>query len=311
MIYANKHFGCLFPQTVLSKSAGILTPHYLTEYFPKFLKITLIPQLAIYIFILFLLYTTFKAGHLKNVIANLIKFIHQKSEFLDFVLIFIWSMAIFGYLITATYISSIYLNLFTPFIALFLCILIEKSFQSNLYNISNKIKIVFIILIILVSVGIQTKLYYRFSIFNDRFRDGEDTNFIEFANEIKESTQPGDTICVWEIGVVGYYCDRYILDFNGIATPEITEYKIKYGGDHISKYLDDKKIIPKYIVHYSPKGQDSNKDTLTVEFWGNPYAPLFAKKVRRIAGRSPWGYYDLYILYKLIEPSTYVEIDTT
>jgi hypothetical protein len=203
---------------------------------------------------------------------------------------------VLGYLARGTYIESIKTGQFAPFLSLTLCALAARFHHSD--DLAKRTFAGLAILTALLSVLVQARLYYRFSWFNPRFRHGEDVAFIEFAREVGRRTTPRDTIGLWELGVVGYYSDRTILDFAGLATPEIVAYRRRYGADAIPRYLADRSGPPEYIVDALPKARAGEAELAERRFFGFSYRPLHQEKVRRIGGREGADHWYLYVLYQ-------------
>jgi hypothetical protein len=157
------------------------------------------------------------------------------------------------------------------------------------------------VLIFSISIIIQIQLFYRFSLFNPDYRKGDDRRIIEFSEKIKNVSLPGDTVALWELGLVGYYSERYIIDFAGLATPEIIKYRKTYRTDYLTRFFEDKNIVPKYIAIYYPKEKSILEITRQQDFGGHPYNFLFFEKFLRIGGKFPKGHYDYCALYKRCE----------
>jgi hypothetical protein len=303
MVYAYKTFGWVVPHTIFAKTVRMPIFLYLSIHGIKFVQIMLIPLSGLLLLVGVSFFKSFEIRTSRNLFERKSsnKFFVNREELIDFLLITIWGCAAIGYVIKGSFIGSIYTTLFAPFWALILGSIIDRTIRVGNSNwMSNKTTVTFVVLILLISVGIQLKLYYRFSIFNTKFRLGADIEFIEFALKVKDLTQPSDIIGLWEIGVIGYYSDRYIIDFVGLGTPEIVEYQMKYKEGYIEKFLEDSGKIPGFIIKDYGKGYDEGKTISREIFFGYSYEPIYSRKIVRAGGGTPKGHYSLYVLYRKI-----------
>lgn len=304
MIYAHGVFGWAVPHTVFAKTGHGISARYLLRSGFKFLQIMLVPMIPI----LLLLASAFLGSRRRRRrgeegVAGALRLFREPgaggAAFVDFCVVGIWGCTVFGYLVTGSYIASVKTIQFAPFIVVALGILADRMSADRPEWPGRRQATILVLLVVLLSVGVQAKLYYRYSVFNPRYRVGADSAFIEFSKEIKELTEPGDEIGLWELGVIGYYSERYIIDFVGLATPGIVRYRMAGGKDYIERFLADRGSMPEYIVRQYGKGWDEGAESRVVNFFGTDYRPVLSRRITRIGGKNPWGYYDLYVLYKL------------
>jgi hypothetical protein len=262
----------------------------------KFAKIVGGPQIVTMIILIISVATRFRA---KDPGASTED--RDSRPLLDWLLVATWAGAVSGYLITGSYIASIHTGLFVPALTVALVAAADRLSPGRgavWFTFRNAITL--LVLALMVSVGIQSKLFYRYSLFNSQYRDGADARFIDFAQKVNELTEPDAEIGLWELGVVGYFSERYIVDFAGLATPGIVSYMREYDNDFAVHFLDDRGRMPGYMVRHYRKGEDQGKDTETRDFFGVAYEPIWSQKIQRIGGGRPPGHYDLCVLYRVV-----------
>lgn len=298
MLHAYFTFGWAVPHTVFAMSGSTVDAHYLRTQGFKFVQVVAGPLLVMLALL----------G-----ISALVRMKHPRGaasgdavagrSWLDWLLVATWGASVTGYLITGSSIASIYTGLFIPGLALALAGAAERLSPTGAMQwLTFRKATVFLVLAVLVTVGIQSRLYYRYSLFNPQFRGGVDARFIDFATEIKDLTQPDDEVGLWELGVIGYFSERYIVDFAGLATPEIVSYMRRYDDDYAQRFVDDRGSMPAYMVAQYRKGDDEGTATAERVFFGVGYEPILSQKVQRIGGSRRQGDYDFYVLYRTLEP---------
>jgi hypothetical protein len=306
MLYAYYTFGWIIPHTIFAKSGQPLTAEYLLRFF----KILIIACLPFFVATMVILCQQWPI-HLKLKILLSAK--DKQEELINFFLILIFASGVVGYVLAGSFIEQNKLSLFTPFMIMSLGVLMDWTLRGDREGMGLSTACLLIVSIILFSLLIQVKLMYRYSFFNPRFRQGADIEFIAFAKKVKEMTLPSDKIGLTELGVVGYYTDRYIIDFVGLATPEIIKYKRKYPHakpkilasgikippEYINEFLKDRGSTPEYIIYNIPMGNSFLEGKNALLFFDCEYTPVYSKKVQRVFMRNePIGFYYLFVLYK-------------
>jgi hypothetical protein len=71
---------------------------------------------------------------------------------------------------------------------------------------------------------------------------------VELGRWLGENTAADATVAVENIGAIGYYSGREILDMNGLITPAVIPYK-KQG--RVERYLEEHP--PDYVIKISPR----------------------------------------------------------
>jgi hypothetical protein len=301
MVYAWKTFGWAVPHTVYAKTGGALGAAYLRTHGAKLAKIVLVPALPLLAAALWTLLgpRVARARWATLAISNP----ESRAWRRDWALVFLWGCGVFGYLAGASYIESIKTGQFSPFLLLALASLMDRSqAEAGPWDRRGPVTAV-IISLAAVSALVQAKLYVRYSLLSSDFRQGEDRRFIRFATRVGELTPPDARIGIWELGVVGYFSQRHMIDFVGLATPGIVACK-RSGGDYVQRYLDGHGGPPEYVVDAVPRGQETVAGRDERDFFGRRYVPILAERVRRIGGREGQGDYYLYVLYERQAPGS-------
>ena len=141
-------------------------------------------------------------------------------------LVFGWGSVVFGYLVSGTYIESQKTGLFSPF----LLIALAAWAQDGVARIELKRAVLAAVLLgqIGLSLAIQQQLFYRYSIFNEAYRGGEDRAFLDFGRQVGPTDliarphRPIEESWVWSATSRGV-----TLSISGLATPELVRYKMR------------------------------------------------------------------------------------
>jgi hypothetical protein len=296
MGYAYTVFGWAVPHTIFAKSGTNVDLHYLLTNGFKFAQIVGGPQIVTMIILVISVALRIRSRDSGPPAEG-----GGTRPMLDWLLVATWAGAISGYLITGSYIASIYTGLFVPALTVALAGAAERLSPGRASAwITSRNAMTLLVLATLLSVGIQSSLFYRYSLFNPQYRDGADARFIDFARKVNELTEPDAEIGLWELGVVGYFSERYIVDFAGLATPEIVTYMRNYDRDFAEHFLADRGNMPMYMVRHYRKGEDQGKDAEISDFFGVAYEPIWSQRIQRIGGGRRAGQYDLCVLYRII-----------
>lgn len=73
-------------------------------------------------------------------------------------------------------------------------------------------------------------------------------SYWQIAEWLEETTPPNATVAMHEIGIIGYYSERYVIDFLGLATP---------GTERQPDLADFEQYQPDYVVMVSADGNAS------------------------------------------------------
>ena len=293
LAFAHSYFGWALPHTIYAKAGGFASWNYLRQYLPKFLQIFFIPALPFYA------WATASALGVRPLSAwRRAASAGTLPDLRDWGLVALWAATVAGYLVRGVYIDGIKVGLFSPFAILALAAVGDAARQLRNRVWKRRTVWAWLLALGLLSVGLQARLFYRYSSWNPRYAQGDDARFIDFAKRVKALTPPDARIGIAELGVVGYYSSRYMIDFVGLSTPEIVAYQLETGNraEAVARYYERHGGPPSHVVHefpFSPECAPPEYD-----FWGYRYRLLDTERVRRISGRAKSGEYSIYALYE-------------
>jgi hypothetical protein len=78
---------------------------------------------------------------------------------------------------------------------------------------------------VLATFAIVLFVQYRYCWFVTAWPEGMDPRMIALARVVRDSSRPGDTVAADQIGVVGYFSERRVLDIMGLVTPEMIPFR--------------------------------------------------------------------------------------
>lgn len=172
-------------------------------------------------------------------------------------------------------------------VAVIYCIVAAVSVESLTSFLKKQIRVFIIILLlgVLLIPEISIHLYY---VTHDSKIRNRVTFYYEAAKWFKKNIPPSATIGAEEVGVLGYFSDRPIIDMAGLVTPGVTH--------HIS--LNDscwsvRYYRPDYLIRFSPQ---TVYDWVMPEiWWKQAYRP---EKVISFSDTS-----QILVLYKKVDDS--------
>lgn len=296
LLYAQHTFGWMLPHTIYAKGGAPIDAGYILASSIRLGQIMVAPHVALLALAAFFLWRV-RPSFLQTPPGRPLAFWRYSPELLSFLMVLGWGAVVFGYVPHGTYIESQKTGLFTPFLLIALAALAQAGIDKAPHQ--KAVLAAVLACELALSLLITTKLFHRYDITNPAYAQGEDEALIAFSKEVKTMTSPQDKIGLWELGVVGYYSERYIVDFVGLGTPDLVRYKLRYGGtedNYVGHYLADHGGAPSYIVHTVAK-DDPQPLQAPRPFFGSMYTPVLVKKVHRIGGRETDNYYH-YVLFK-------------
>ena len=224
-IYAFLTFGSIVPGTIVAKTVVLMS---FLKTFKNFITILGSSNgLDILIFFVMIILSIKKEYRIKN-------YIRREELFL-----FIWMISlILTYLFTRTEVRWRYLAIISPLITIF-------AFGA-LKHIGGLIKMWFgkytqmIVLIIVILLIIQS-IAIQFVTMRQLFLQKDFVDLAFIGKWINTNTPKDSIIAVHEIGAIGYYCNRRIIDTAGLVTPEIIPFMKGENGKTVFNYLHLKK----------------------------------------------------------------------
>jgi hypothetical protein len=77
------------------------------------------------------------------------------------------------------------------------------------------------------------------------------------AEKLRNETPPDAAVAVGDVGVIGFYSDRYVVDLEGLITREMIPYRV---GESLSNLVIGGEYLNLRKVHYLiDKSQDPNR----------------------------------------------------
>lgn len=308
MFYAYRTFGWAIPHTVFAKAGEVRS----LTYFAKLVVLLVVPYIPVYVLAAWSLWKgmTSRGGWM---LCNVHELTHRK---IDVLLLLVFGGGVVGYPVFGSFLEQIKLALFTPFLVMAIAAVIDWAVEKSWVRMAPRLVWVMVLTTIAMSLTVQARWLTAFSYFNANFREGEDCEFIAFANAVKRMTPPTATIGLWELGVVGYFSERNIVDFAGLATPELARYRrrvplsgnadrdglFKRMPDYVNEYVRDRGRVPDYIVECVPQGDAATHGAAKRELFGRIYEPIYSHSAQRIFMRLPSkDYHFLFILFRLVQ----------
>jgi hypothetical protein len=218
-------------------------------------------------------------------------FVIKKKSFQQTQPMFLWIFAlIFLYVITDADIISRYLLIISPFFILI-------GFKS-IENINFKQKFI-IFAVFLISVFYSQVIFYKFvKPSTDDFTKGVNECFIPIADWLKQNTDPKAKILVNDVGAIGYYSNRYIIDAAALINRDLGLNK-----EIMSSPLDDRmethKLL-KFIETDYVIDRDTSESNSITEFGRYGLRLEITKKFPSLGISDPSPRY--YKIYKVIKP---------
>ena len=295
MAFAHAYFGWALPHTVYAKAGGSASWNYYRQFMPKLMQILFIPALPFYLWAAGAALGVRPLSAWRRGAAE-----GDVPDVRAWLLVAGWAAMVGGYLLRGVYIDGMKVGLFSPFVILAVAAVGAAAWRLRGRQWTRRTVWIWLLALVLLSVGLQARLFYRYSSWNPRYAQGDDARFIDFAKRVKDLTPPDARIGIAELGVVGYFSGRYMIDYVGLSSPQLVAYLMETGSKPaaVARYYERHGGPPSHIVHefpFSPERAPPEYD-----FWGYRYRLLDSERVQRISGRAKKDEYAIYALYERI-----------
>ncbi len=213
IVYALLEFGTLYPNPALIKAqSGSLV---LSDFVMGLKRVILIIGGAHTVELILLI---FGIGWLLRRKTNFQRILQPL-----YVILIIWAVfpALF-YLTRGVFITSRYLLIGIPPLIIGTFMVIQSL---DKFDIGAAITKSFNFLMI-VMIAIQLSLTVKITIPHVRAFLPTITALKEFALELKETTPTGSSVAIGDVGVMGYYADRYVIDLEGLVSPQVIPFRV-------------------------------------------------------------------------------------
>ncbi len=231
-IYCYKTFGSLLPHTVVAKDFGF-------NFFSMKRSITLISKIlggtyilllvSMVVYVASILFQNGPAWFIRRFVRN------HLATALPIVLV-LGAYGLRGYPA-----RSIHLLIVIPLLILYGFFALARLIETKqLARFSKVILVAVVVFQVSLSAVLQKKLTYHVI----HWPRGVDENLIQLGEWLRDNTPEDALVAVSEIGVIGYFSKRRILDMNCLITPELKPYKREEDGT--MRFLVLKK--PDYLI---------------------------------------------------------------
>ena len=191
--FAKYYFGTFVPNTAIGKTSFNFG---FCVYFTQFKKIIV----------------TISVSGLIELVCSVILILYYsvRKNFNKIDLIFVsWVAGLFIlYLLTDSDIISRYLLIITPFITLF---------SMQLFSYLKKCLQYIWIPVFLILFQSQALFYYYIKPHTDNFTYGRNSCFESIGYWLSDNSKPGSKIIIGDVGTMGYYSNRYIIDAGALV----------------------------------------------------------------------------------------------
>jgi hypothetical protein len=249
-VVAKYNFGSALPNPVLIKagrSKVIYTYDYvLTRMVLMLFSINAVDFCLILLSIVFLsfLYLFSKSGYRwASILAT--DTAHYMSVF--------WIIGVvFSYLLQRVEVSPRYLLLISPLLTFHAVVLLDAAVRSNRVSTVKRNAIIIGVALIYLfeSLAATLLIYYPHT---DSY-NGKDLVLQQIAAWVKNHTEKDASVATIDIGIIGYFSDRRIIDVTGLVNPDIVHagLTINYLKMKGVKYFLDRHPTPGYLKDHNP-----------------------------------------------------------
>ena len=162
-----------------------------------------------------------------------------------------------------------YQHLFLPAIAVFAAGGAVSLVRGRTYRTNDLVSAGVLAVVLLGAVAFQYESFRDNYAADVQLNQGRQVALARYLNEL---VPPGQTIATHDIGAIGYYTEREVIDLVGLVNPDVIEY---HDGRHLWAYIDQAR--PDYLVVFP------NWDTFFLHL-GIAQAPQIFEEVRVFPG---------------------------
>jgi len=277
-LFCKNQFGSFYPHTILvktslSKNIGIADSikQMIKWALPRYFLIIILPVIPL-ITISFIMVVPKK---------NLLRTIKAPITILIMIL---WVVCVtLAYFLSGTYMASMYTLIFSPFIPIFCIAILYKTKESISEKRMSNYVFATLLFALIIGFGVISLRLGSYSwLVSDRYNRGDDSRYIEYAEWINKNLPDSARIATEELGIVGWFGQRYMIDLAGIATPSL----LKPGADDT--------LVALKPTHFTFYGKPIDK------YKNFELKPIKSVQFRRIGGRYSLDYLDTCTLYEVV-----------
>lgn len=102
------------------------------------------------------------------------------------------------------------------------------------------------------SIAMLGYVHYKYCWYLTAWTEGMDPRMIEVARYLKANSRPDEVVAADQIGVIGYFSERPLLDIFGLASPEVLRFRKDPDENAIWRYLWEKKVDYLFVIDDMP-----------------------------------------------------------
>ena len=127
-----------------------------------------------------------------------------------------------AYFVIGAWMASMYTLIFTPFIPIVCVAMIEGLSKQIQRPRAGTVVAWSMVFSLLVTAGVFVLGFGKYSwLSSSNYDRGDDIRYIQLAEWIDKNLPRDSRIATGELGIVGFFGRRYMIDLEGIATPEL------------------------------------------------------------------------------------------
>lgn len=100
----------------------------------------------------------------------------------------------------------------------------------------------------LATLALLAAVQYRYCWYITRWPQGMDPRMIDAAQTLQDISKSTDVVAADQIGVLGYFSQRPVLDIYGLASPEILPYR-RISDQAVWKYVHERRVQYLFVIN--------------------------------------------------------------
>jgi hypothetical protein len=200
----------------------------------------------------------------------------------------IWPLALpAAYVVTKSYVASRYLLLISPYLIVLGFAGIGAFAASP--RAARRIGVLVLATLVAISVAVQATLVYP----RTRSTRGVDDDLIALAEWIRENTPREAVVAVHEVGAVGFFSERRVLDTAGLVSSEALPYVLSYRVGDLLRDMRPDYYVSSGIPDTDRQVFEPHADRMTLlyerEVQREGSTPRFGQPMKMAVYRFDWG----------------------
>jgi hypothetical protein len=210
-------------------------------------------------------------------------------------LMLLWAFALpIVYVILDFHVLSRYLVPVTPAVVILCCLGLGSMTRRRLKTEKNRRVAVVVVAVIVI---LQNVLFYSTVVVKPtrEFSLGLDEVLRGMGRWLSQNSEEHALVAVHDIGAIGYYSGRRILDLGGLVTPEINDMRRLFDTERIIEEGLYLRFEPDYLVDRSEQPDRFSGEVIG----GHRFTPVVRGRIANLGIRKPEPVY--YVLYAIEE----------